>query len=240
MFNKHFKPDKKVLIQITGPDFGDDRIENLSASCLAMDKDILTLNLPYAVDPSTFASGYRLAVLTESMGMGLKGQACFLAQPSPTTIQLCFDGDLQFFQRRPSPRLNIPIGVRYSRIDGTLSQVRQQWLKHIGRLAATPPGSISHLPRGMVNLSSGGIRLGFRHPIDKAQLCLMLLEIDPDTHPVCTMAEVVWSHQEKSGSVCLAGMQFMGMLTEDQKRLEKFVRTAKQKTPEAKQAPDAS
>lgn len=225
MFNKHFKPDQKVLIQITSHEMGNDRIENLSAACQAVENGILTLKLPYTLEPSIFSTDTRVAVITESMGMGLKGKACFHAQNTATTIQLRFDGDLQFFQRRPSPRVNVPIGVRYSRANGTLSQVRQQWLHHIHKLADTQPGNIPQLPSGQVNVSSGGIRLAFRNRIEKGQLCLLLLQIAPDTL-ICTVAEVVWTHNDGKSAACTAGLQFTALLAEDRDRLEKFIRTS--------------
>lgn len=224
MFNKHFKPDKKVLIQLANPEQGHDRIENISASCLAVENGILTLSLPYEIDPAMFSANPDIHVMTESLGMGLKGRACFHCQQTPTLVQLRFDGDLQFFQRRPSPRLTIPIGVRYSRTNGSLAEVRRQWRQHISVLAATEPDAIPKLPNGLVNLSSGGIRLGFRNDIAKAQLCLLLLQVEPDTQPICTVAEVVWAHAGGKDANCTAGLQFMAIMAEDQKRLEKFIR----------------
>lgn len=224
MFSKHFKPNQKVLVQLSNPACGLDRIENISAACLGVENGTLTLQLPYDVDPALLAASPGLAVMTESLGMGLKGWARFHAQESSSRIQLRFDGDLQFFQRKPSPRLTVPIGIRYSRADGNLSQTRRQWQRHIETLANTPPDALPKLPHGMVNLSSGGIRLGFRNAVNKAQLCLLLMQVEEDTTPICTMAEVVWTHGGETQAVCTAGLQFMAIMCEDQKRLEKFIR----------------
>jgi hypothetical protein len=224
MFNKHFKPGQKVLIHLTNPDHGDDRLENISASCQSVENGILTLNLPYEIDPSAFSADSTMAIVSESLGLGLKAQTYFHQQQTSTSIQLRFDGDLRFFPRRPTDRLNLPIGIRYSRIAGSLAFVRQQWQQHIHKLANTPPDFIQALPCGMVNLSSGGIRLGFRNAIDKAQLCLLLLQVEPGTSPICTMAEVVWTHTKRENTSCTAGLQFTAIMAEDQKRLEKFIR----------------
>lgn len=225
MFNKHFKPGQKVLIHLTNPANGDDCLENISASCLSVENRVLTLNLPYEIDASTFSENSKMSVISESLGLGLKAQTCFFCQKSKTSIQLRFDGDLHFFQRRPTTRLNLPIGIRYSRVTGSLGVIRQQWQQHIHKLANTPPGIIPKLPCGMVNLSSGGIRLGFRDAINKAQVCMLLLQVEPDTPPICTMAEVVWTHSNGKDTSCTAGLQFMAIMAEDQKRLEKLIRT---------------
>ncbi len=227
MFNKHFKPGQKVLIHLTNPANGDDRLENISASCLSVDNGVLTLNLPHEIDDSTFSENSKMAVISESLGLGLKAQTNFLCQQTNTSIQVRFEGDLHFFQRRPTARLNIPIGIRYSRISGSLGTIRQQWQQHIHKLANTPPGVIPQLPCGMVNLSSGGIRLGFRDTIDKSQLCMLLLQVEPETQPICTMAEVVWTLSKGKDASCTAGLQFMAIMAEDQKRLEKLIRTCR-------------
>ncbi|MDD4456730.1 MAG: PilZ domain-containing protein [Syntrophotalea acetylenica] len=227
MYNKHFKPGQKVLIHSASPDRGEDRIENFSACCQSVENGILTLSLPYRADTSLFAAGNRLSVVSESLGLGLKAQAFYHNHIGRDVIQLRFDGHLQFFQIRPAERINLPIGIRYTRSTGDLQEVRQQWQQNIHRLANTPPGSLPKLPCGMVNLSSGGIRLGFKTPIDKAQLCLLLMQIEPDDAPICTVAEVVWSHGHGSADTCMAGLQFTAIMAEDQKRLEKFIRTAR-------------
>ncbi|MGE4545255.1 MAG: PilZ domain-containing protein [Pedobacter sp.] len=227
MFKKHFKPGQKVLIHLTNPEDGDDRLENISASCQAVENGILTLNLPYEIDASTFSETSKMAIISESLGLGLKAQTYFHCQQDKTSIQLRFDGDLRFFQRRPTTRLNLPIGIRYTRINGSLELVRQQWQQHIHKLANTPLEVLPQLPSGIVNLSSGGIRLGFRNAIDKAQLCMLLLQVEPETPPICTMAEVVWTHSKSQDSSCTAGLQFMAIMAEDQKRLEKFIRTCR-------------
>ena len=227
MFNKHFKPGQKLLIHLTNPDHGDDRLENISASCQTVENGILTLSLPYEIDASSFSSNAKMTIVSESLGLGLKAQTYFVGKKTNTSIQLRFEGDLRFFQRRPTTRLNLPIGIRYSRINGSLALVRQQWQQHIHRLTNTPPDVIPQLPCGMVNLSSGGVRLRFRNTIEKTQLCLLLLQVEPGISPICTMAEVVWTQEKGKDRSCTAGLQFMAIMAEDQKRLEKFIRTSR-------------
>lgn len=223
MFNKHFKPGQKVLIHLTHPDKGDDRIENISASCQMVENGLLTLKLPYQMDSSDLSAKDNMTIVTESMGLGLKARVFYHYQPDETSIQLRFDGDLQFFQRRPSARLNVPIGIRYSKTVDNFSLAHQQWQQHIHKLANIPPHAIPKLPCGMVNLSNGGIRLGFKKSINKTQLCLLLLQTEPETSPICTIGEVVWTHAKGDNTPCTAGLQFIAMMAEDQKRLDQFI-----------------
>lgn len=227
MFNKHFKPGQKVLIHLTNPDNGDDRIENFSASCQSVANGILSLDLSYDIDPDIFFPNTNMSIVSESLGMGVKAHTYFHAQPKDNSIQLRFNGDLQFFQRRPSARLMVPIGLRYNRITDNLSLARQQWQEHIHKLTHTPLNNLPPLPCGMVNLSNGGIRLGFRNTINKGQLCLLLLQIEPGTMPICTLAEVVWTHTKPNSTACTAGLQFLAMMAEDKKRLEAFIRASR-------------
>lgn len=101
MFKKHFKPGQKVLIHLTNPDNGDDRIENISASCQSVENGILSLDLPYDIDPDIFFPNTNLSIVSESLGMGLKAHTYFHAQPKDNSIQLRFEGDLHFFPKTP-------------------------------------------------------------------------------------------------------------------------------------------
>jgi hypothetical protein len=227
MFSKYFKPGQKVHVRLTSPDNGAERLDTFSASCHNLGDGFITLALPYPMDfakAPAMAKNAPLEVLSANLGLGLRAGASFHSQPAPEFIRLRLKGDLQLFQRRPTARLNTPIGVRYTRVSPNLSTARQQWEKHIQKLTSYHENVIPELPRGIVNLSCGGIRLGFRNPMHNAELRLMLLQIEPRTAPICALAEVVWSARNRESATYMAGLRFLSILAEDQRRITKFIR----------------
>jgi hypothetical protein len=227
MFSKYFKPGQKVHVRLTNQDNGAERLDTFSASCHNLGNGFITLALPYPLDSAhstAFTENAPLELLSANLGLGLRAGASFHSQPASELIRLRLQGDLQLYQRRPTARLNVAIGVRYTRTSNNLSTARQQWEKHIRMLAGHHKDAIPQLPRGIVNLSCGGIRLGFRNPVHNAELCLMLLQIEPHTAPICTLAEVVWSAQNQDSATYMAGLRFLSILAEDQRRIEQFIR----------------
>jgi c-di-GMP-binding flagellar brake protein YcgR len=55
----------------------------------------------------------------------------------------------------------------------------------------------------------------------------LLLQVEPETPPICTIGEVVWTHAKKENASCTAGLQFIAMMAEDRERLDNFIRTTR-------------
>jgi len=225
--NKYFKSEQKILLRPQGDDTPG-TIETLSAYYLSGGEGYCDLVLPYRTNPDEnypFDSDTRIELLGDAMGVGIRGSGRFERQLNDKTIRIRLEPDLEMFQRRLHRRYDATIGVRYTRGVGTLRSFRQQWQKNIQLLQG--PVDIAKLgtfPRFPVNLGAGGLRLGIKPPIEIAGLCLVLLQLEPGSLPICALAEIVWSgNDDQSDGLFPAGMQFVNILAEDQKRIEQYI-----------------
>lgn len=224
--NKYFKSDQKILLR-PQDDQGTGRIETLSAYYQAGGGGFCDLSLPYRTGPEEgypFDSSTRIELLGDAMGLGIRGSGYFDRQLSDSSIRIRLDPDLEMFQRRLHQRCEARIGVRYTRGEGTLRSFRQQWQKNVELLQKTVDISrLGNFPQLPVNLSAGGLRLGIKPPIEAAGLCMVLLQLEVDSLPICALAEIVWSADDAQGGLIPAGMQFINILTQDQRRIESFI-----------------
>ncbi|MFA5516429.1 MAG: PilZ domain-containing protein [Desulfuromonadales bacterium] len=227
-YARFFKPGQKIILRTTSaPDNRPKRLESLTAFLKENNSGFFDLSLPYKTregEHLPFAPGHRFELVSEAMGLGLRLEGEFVQNQGRDIIRLAITGGLQAFQNRFTPRLDITVGLRYTRGLGTLRTFREQWEKNIeilGRSAGT--SALSNFPRSRINLSSGGIRFNLKAPVEPGSLCLILLEIEKSTPPICTLAEVLWTGDpvEERQS---AGMRFINVLETDQKRIEEIIR----------------
>jgi len=225
-FSKYFKTDQKILLRPQG-ELALGRIETLSAYFQGGGNDYCDLALPYRTRPEEaypFDPRTRIELLGDAMGLGIRGSGHFDRQLNASTIRIRLDPDLEMFQRRLHRRCDAQLVVRYTRGEGTLKSFRQQWRKNIELLQKTVDFTkLGDFPRLSVNLGAGGLRLGIKPPVEAAGLCMVLLQLEPGSAPICALAEIVWSAAEALNGVVPAGMQFVNILSEDQKRIESFI-----------------
>lgn len=233
MFKRYFRPGQKVQLCLASPARGDDRLETLTGYCQEIHEGLCLIALPYpcaADEPLLWKPGTPVELFSDNRGLGLRAAATLERQVEPGLLRFRLNGDLNLFQRRPRQRLNATIGIRFSRAVAPLSAARLQWSRQLAAIVESPAGPPPTLPRGLVNLSTGGIRLGFKNPLQVADLCLMLLQFEPATPPICTLAETVWVEKHETGTYT-AGLQFAKILARDQERIERFIRERQRSAP---------
>jgi c-di-GMP-binding flagellar brake protein YcgR len=161
---------------------------------------------------------------SETYGLGLRLSARFLERRSKEAIRVTVAADLQVFQRRATPRIDIKAGLRYTKGRGTLRTFHEQWEKNVKILQNSKDiTKLGAFPRRPVNISTGGIRFDIKGPVEITDICLVLVDLGT-APPICTLAEVVWVNQPENEERCTAGMRFLSLLDSDRKRLELFVR----------------
>ena len=225
---KYFKSGQKIYLRALSPPLEPGRFEALTVYFQDGQKSFFNLTLPYRAEAGEtypFTPGMPFELLSEAFGLGLRLTCTFAGQQGPNLIRVAIEEDLQIFQRRDRPRLDLAVGLRYTKGRGTLRSFRQQWEKNLDILAkTTDPAKLPPFPRVPVNLSSGGIRLRIRPPIEIADLCLLLLQLQPGESPLCTLAEVVWTAEKEEKGRFTAGMRFLSILEADQKRIDTFLK----------------
>ncbi|MBE0599415.1 MAG: PilZ domain-containing protein [Desulfuromonadales bacterium] len=226
-YGRHFKPGQKIFLHALPPT-GDPQgcFDSLTTYLKEIGPGWFDLSLPYqskAGEDFPFATGMRFELRSESLGLGLRLTGQFVQHRGRDTIRLALDGDLRAYQNRQSPRLDTVAGVRYTRGHGSLRSFRDQWEKNIQILQGNSADQLGNFPRTPINLSNGGIRFSLRAPVEPGSLCLLLLELEPGTVPLCALTEVLWTGdvQEERQK---AGMRFLTILETDRKRIDNFIR----------------
>jgi len=229
-FRKYFRVDQKLLLRPISEASGQERVETLTAFFIQSNGDLFDLRLPYESPPGEgfpFNPGMPCELHSESIGLGLRLTGNFAEQVDPARIRIQVNQDLQAFQRRLHPRSNGRVGLQFTRGRGTLRSFRQQWEKNVRILEQNPdPTKLPTFSRSEVNISAGGIRFQLKPPALVADLCMVLIQLEPDSLPICTLGEIVWLAEIDDKGLQAAGMQFIDILKRDQQRLAEHVKQA--------------
>ncbi len=227
-FNNYLKPGQKILMRCLAPGPQGNRLEALTVYLFEIHPESLDLALPYranAEESYPFAPGMAFELQTEALGLGVRMTGRFHSQQTPELIRVQLDDSLEVFQRRQFPRVNMTVGLLYTKGQGTLRSFRSQWERNLQILSGpTLPEKLSAFPSVPVNISASGIRFAIRPPVAIADLCLLLLDVDQKPPPICTLAEVVWLAEQEEDGRLVTGMRFVAILEADQKRIERVVR----------------
>ncbi len=227
MLSKYFKPGQKLQIHPLSTGETGERHESLTAYLNFCGADYLDLALPYQTpsgEEYPFHTEMKLEIKSQAFGLGIKGWGHFAGFRGSDLIRVQCQPQLQIFQQRVLPRVDIPVGLRYAKGKGNLRSLRQKWEKNLTVLERAPDSErITEFPYCPVNLSAGGIRFNFRDQAEVADLCLLLMELEPRVAPVCALAEVVWMRPAQEPGWKTAGLQFIHIRKDDQHRIKTFV-----------------
>lgn len=228
IYQKYFKPGQKVLLRAKQPPPPEGRYELLSAVFENGEADCFDLCLPYgpdAVRQFAFGEDMPFELSTDALGLGLKVSVAFLKPLSGNQIRVKVLPDLQMFQRRLVPRLDCVVGIRFTRGHKSLNTLRQTWGKNASILSSAKASPVLEgFNHCQLNLCPAGIRFSIHPPAEPTDLCLMLLELGDSKPPICALAEIVWVSGKLDDGTLHAGMQFINILEQDQKRIARFIR----------------
>jgi hypothetical protein len=226
LYQRYFKNGQRLLLKALKTE-GDGRTELLTGYMDGGGSETFILTLPYSDDASDqypFSEGMLFELSSEILGLGIRVTGAFLKKIDGKRIALRIKPDLQMFQRRATPRFDCKLGIRFTRGQGALKALRNTWEKNIQILQnPNAPLSLQGFKPCQVNISSGGIRFALRPPVNPAELCLMLINLEDGLAPVCTLAEIIWTRPEQEETIILAGMRFINILEADQKRIDNFI-----------------
>ncbi len=228
IYQKYFKTGQKVQLRAKQPPPPEGRNELLSAVLENGDANHFDLFLSYgpeAIRDYPFREDMRFELSADALGLGIKVSVAFLESLSDNRIRVLVLPDLQMFQRRVEQRLDCTIGIRFTRGQKSLHALRQTWEKNASILlnSRTAPVLQGFSPC-QLNLSPGGIRFALHPPAELSDICLMLLDLGDNKPPICALAEIIWLSGNTPEGTLRAGMQFIDILEQDQKRIVRFIR----------------
>jgi len=226
-YTKYFKAGQKILLDVNGSDPATTKTHSLTAYFQEEGANYFDLTLPYGGNEEEsfpFTADMPFIINSEIFGLGLKLSANFDSRLNKETIRVRVADNLQVFQRRIDPRIDLTAGLRYTKGRGTLRTFHEQWQKNIQILQNSKDLSkLGTFPRRPINLSAGGLRFDIKGPVEVADICLVLIDLGTPP-PICTLAEVIWVQPTESEERFTAGMRYLSLLESDRKRLEVFVK----------------
>ncbi|OHB32510.1 MAG: hypothetical protein A2X84_04400 [Desulfuromonadaceae bacterium GWC2_58_13] len=226
-YSKYFKSGQKILLTLNTSDPVSGRTHSLTAYFQDAGPDYFDLTLPYGggeEESFPFVVDMPFIIHSETFGLGLRLSARFSSRLGKQTIRVSVADNLQVFQRRTTPRIDLKAGLRYTKGRGTLRTFYEQWEKNVQILQNSKDLSkLGAFPRRPINLSVGGIRFDIKGSVDITDICLVLIDLGTPP-PICVLAEVVWVQPTESVERFTAGMRFLSLLDSDYKRLEIFIR----------------
>jgi len=227
ILTKYFKTEQKLLLKPIPDGEGVPTAEHLTTYLVDARGTCCDLRLPYGKtsdEQFPFAKQMPVELMGDAMGLGIRVSGQFNCYLDSNTIRIELKPDLEIFQRRLYSRHDRTVGIRYTKGRGTLRSYREQWQKNVELLKKNVElGKLGNFPRSQVNISPSGIRLQLKPPVAEADLCLMLIELEEKTLPICVLAEVVWLNQQEGTEHLIAGMQFINILKHDQKTIASFL-----------------
>lgn len=223
-YGRYFTPGQKVCLVNMSEGRNDEVYEALSGVVHFSGTDSVDLTIthggsePLGEISSTVAATYKLT--TEALGGGVQVLADLIGMSFGNIMHFRMHGTLEMFQRRGTPRVDLPVRIFQMCGKYTLAFLRKEWkrvMDHMGN-NGMPPGLM--LYDAEINLSAGGV--GF--VVDPAKrptpLSMIFIELDGGL-PVCALMETAWEKRVNDQSRC--GFRFINILKADQKRINNRV-----------------
>lgn len=224
-YPKYFKNGQKILLKSVGGDPGS--FEVLTVYYQDHGPGYMDVALPYrpqSGEEYPFDIGMPFELVSDAMGMGLRINGTLQEYVKDRQVlRIHLTSDLQIFKRRIHRRVDTNIGLRYTRGQGTLRSFREQWQKNLTILEKSDPSQLPAFPACRVNLSPGGIRFAVKTPVNQADLCLLLFQLEAKKPPICAVAEVVWLADKEVEGRRVVGMQFINIRESHRKEIELFI-----------------
>lgn len=228
IYQRYFKTGQKVQLRAQLPLHPEGRTELLSASIHSGDANYFDLTLPYgpnAVAQYPFTEDMPFELSADALGLGVKVTVTYMKSLSGNRIRVLVLPDLQMFQRRAQQRIDCTIGIRFTRGKNSLFKLRETWQKNASLLSSTTQSiPLEGFHPCRLNLSATGIRISLHPPVESTDICLMLLDLGDSRHPICVLAEIMWAAEKNLQGTVHAGMQYINIMEQDQKRIERFIK----------------
>ncbi len=231
IYHKYFRTGQKIQLRAKQALPPEGRNELLSAVLDGGDANYFDLSFAYGPDTVAnypFKEDMPFELSADTLGLGVKVTVTYLKALAGDRIRVLVLPDLQMFQRRAQPRIDCTMGIRLTRGQNSLQAMRRTWEHHATYLAeASGIQSLEKFHSCELNLSRTGLRLLLQPPVEAADIFLMLLALADRKPPICVLAETVWISTPNQENQLYAGMQFINVLEQDQKRIDLFIKDYK-------------
>ena len=201
-----------------------EQFESLSGIIADRSGDTVMLQVPYATEqesPAPDAPQVTYKLTAEAMGGGLQILADLVKITSDNMFHLKLRGNMEFYQRRQTPRIDTTIKLFQVRQGHSLAVYRKEYRRIMDYMKSQGLPPNLKLCEGLINLSAGGVRSSIDLSAPPAPLSLFLFDLADGQAPVCAVAELVWNRNDNGVHLC--GHRFLQIRKCDQERLNRHV-----------------
>jgi len=222
--SRYFGIKQRVFLINVSENRDTDTFESLSGYVVSCSGDSVRLSVPYPFEKVLAAaaemkSTYKLT--SEYLGCGLQVLADVVRVEPGNVVSLDLHGELELFQHRKAPRVDVTINLYNLRRDFSLAFYKKEWTRVMEHMKMNGIPANLILKSATVNLSISGIRLSTEEQTIVNPLSMFFLDLGDGLFPVCAIAEVVWDRKDDSELVC--AHRFIQIQKADQQRLSRFV-----------------
>lgn len=224
-YDRYFSRGQKVFLIDISQDRDPSVYHSISATVVASNDTTITIKTPYRLFSGQSAPpepGMQFKITTEAMGMGVQLRTELLATPAPEILELRPVGEMEVYQRRRLPRVNVQLPFLYVLQNSSLAAFKREWRRVVNDLHQPTPPRLK-LQDTLLNISAGGIRFDLTTP--PTPLAITIVDIQDGGPLICTVAELVWQQIRPEDGAFVCGHRFLEILKEDQARLAAFVDT---------------
>lgn len=219
-FNRYFRLKQRAYLINISEARDRDQYESLSGTIVECNGELLALQIPYAIDQeATGDITYKLT--SESMGGGIQIMADLVKVTQGNVFHLKLRGNLEMYQRRQTPRLDVALKLFQIRKDASLAVYRKEYrriVEYLNNQGLPPNLKLQETP---INLSAGGLCITIEPNVLASSLALFFLDLNDGKQPVCAIAELVWSRNENGKQ--MGGHRFLQISKLDQERIGQYV-----------------
>ncbi len=222
-YDRYFSRGQKVYLINISQTRDESVYESLSATVVSCNDSSITIKAPYRLfsgDATPLETGMQFKLSTESFGVGVQLRAELVAAPAAEILELQPIGQMEIYQRRQMPRVDVSLPFLHVLQKSSLSAFKREWRRVVTDLRQPTPPRLK-LQETKVNISAGGIRFELNTP--PTPLAIVVFDLQDGAAPVCAVAELAWHKTRQEDGVEVCGHRFLEILKEDQARLAAIV-----------------
>lgn len=223
-FSRYFALKQRAYLINISEKRDRDHYESLSGTIVECSGDVLVLQIPYVTEqecPQDGSGEMAYKITSESMGSGIQIMADLIKVSPGNVFHLRLRGNLEMYQRRQTPRVDVTVKLFQIRKNSSLAVYRKEYrriVEYMNSQGLPPNLKLQETP---VNLSAGGLCLAIEPHETVSSLVLFFIDLEDDQLPVCAVAELVWNRHDSGRQ--MGGHRFLQIRKLDQERINRYV-----------------
>ena len=228
-YAKYFHSDQMVAMKVTIEQEGElDQFDSLFGLVDECIDNTLAVAFPPPYDHHAdypFRPGQEVEILSDRHGMGFSAKTLVSSSGRKNeAVCLEFTGDLNYFNRRRNPRIEVQVWIGLEKCSDSTSVMKGRWQQQADHFRGDNPSpNLANFSRREISLSSNGIGINEETLSETGDYFLVYLALENDKQIICTLGEVVRAARSDEVKYT-TGIHFDCIVEEDRQRIERFVK----------------